>query len=294
MIGREQELGVVQSFLATPTEPAALVLEGSAGIGKTTLWNAAVALALADGYGVLMCRPAVAESQLSFAAVADLLADVLEEALPSLPAPQRHALDVALLLEYADGPAPGVRAIAGGFLGVVRHAAARGPLLVAIDDAQWIDEPSRAVLEFALRRLSDEHVRLLVSRRGSDDGEIPTHRPAPVVRLVLNSRPRARRRGDAAGESGRLAVCVRRWRCVRYLASHALYVRGKPVKRSLGRMRQPGSREGMTKTRAEPKLRDLIRGVELTLANGRVVEAELGPRRSKHSNGSRIHWTRLS
>jgi len=172
VVGREHELDIVRSFCASRTHPGALLLEGDAGIGKTVLWEAGLAIASAAGHTVLRCRPAAAEAQLSFAALADLLVDVLDEALPALAAPQRRALEVALLLDEAEGPPPDVRALAAAFLGVLRHASSSSPVLVAIDDAQWLDEPSRTVLEFAVRRLSVEPVGVLASRRGTG-AELP-------------------------------------------------------------------------------------------------------------------------
>jgi hypothetical protein len=131
-----------------------------------------VAAGLSAGYGLLRCRPAAAETQLSFAAVADLLTDALDDALPTLPAPQRRALRIALLVDEPAGPPPDNRAIAAGLLGVLRHACASTPVLLAVDDVQWLDESSRTVLEFAVRRLRTERVGLLLARRDSG-GELP-------------------------------------------------------------------------------------------------------------------------
>lgn len=172
VVGREPELAIVRSFCADRNQPGVLLLEGDAGIGKTVLWEAGLAIASAAGHTVLRCRPAAAEAQLSFAALADLLVDVLDAALPALAVPQRRALEVALLLDDAKGPPPDVRALAGAFLGALRHASSSAPVLVAIDDAQWLDEPSRTVLEFAVRRLGVEPVGVLASRRGTG-GEPP-------------------------------------------------------------------------------------------------------------------------
>ena len=136
----------------------AVVLEGEAGLGKTTLFEAALRETSAR---VLRCRPAPAETQLAFAALTDLLADV---PLPELPGPQRRALEVALQRRGAGAVPPDVRAIAGGFLGTLR---ALEPVVVAIDDAQWLDAPSRGVLEFALRRFDG---RVLVAQRPGGGG----------------------------------------------------------------------------------------------------------------------------
>lgn len=174
IVGREEELAVLAGFLDGVQEgPAALLLEGEAGIGKTTLWKQAVEAAREEGIRVLECRPSGAETLLSFAGLDDLLSEVAHEALPMLPGPQRRALEVALLLEEAAEPAPDQRAIALAFLGVLRHLVASAHLLVAVDDVPWLDAPSTFVLEFAARRLRDDPIRLLLARRADGDAPVP-------------------------------------------------------------------------------------------------------------------------
>ena len=167
IIGREDELDSVRVFFSSVRDgPAALLLEGDAGIGKTTLWAAGVTAAGAEpNRRVLRARPAEAETAMSFAGLSDLLVDVLDAALAELPAPQRHALEVALLLEPGGPRPPDHRAVGAGFLGAVRALACDGPLLVAIDDVQWLDPPSAAAVAFALRRLTDERVDFLLAQR---------------------------------------------------------------------------------------------------------------------------------
>jgi len=166
MAGRDREMAEVRAFLdAVLAGPCGLLLEGAAGIGKTTVWNAGVASAVGRSLTVLSSRPAESEATLSFAALGDLLDGVLDQALPRLPPPQQRALEVALLLADPAGSPPGQRAVAVSFLAVLRQLAERRPVIVAIDDLQWLDESSAAVLEFAMRRLSDEPAGLLASVR---------------------------------------------------------------------------------------------------------------------------------
>jgi DNA-binding CsgD family transcriptional regulator len=162
IVGRDVELERLGDFLE---RPGALVVEGEAGIGKSTLWRWTVAEAGRRGRRVLTCRPAAAEAALSYAALGDLLGDALGEAAGGLPAPQRRALGAALLLDAADAAQPDRLAVAVAVLGALRALAAARPLLVAIDDAQWLDPPSAAALEFALRRCRDEPVAVLAARR---------------------------------------------------------------------------------------------------------------------------------
>jgi hypothetical protein len=99
VIGRARERVVLDRFLGAVEElPAALVLEVPAGIGKTTVWREGVAMAGAAGFRVLACSPAESEQQLAYSALSDLLAHVALDA-DDLPAPQRRALEVALLVE---------------------------------------------------------------------------------------------------------------------------------------------------------------------------------------------------
>jgi predicted ATPase len=168
VIGREEELVELRAFLdALPEDPAALVLAGPAGVGKTTLWHAGTDAARELGWRVLEARPAAAEARLAFAGVGDLLDDGLDELLGALATPQADALRVALLLARPHSSPPDERAVAVALLSALRAYAAERPLLVAVDDVQWLDSPSAAVLGFAWRRLRAEPVGLLVTyRRG--------------------------------------------------------------------------------------------------------------------------------
>jgi Predicted ATPase len=75
LVGREPEIAVIENFLAAVEAGfAALELVGEAGIGKTTVWQAAVRRAAELGFPVLSARPAESESRLSFAGLTDLLA----------------------------------------------------------------------------------------------------------------------------------------------------------------------------------------------------------------------------
>jgi DNA-binding CsgD family transcriptional regulator len=168
VVGREAELDAIDAFLADRSAlPAALAIEGPAGAGKSTLWQAAVDRAAEAGFTLLACRPAGAEAQLSYAALADLLEPHLDEVLPALPTPQRRALEIALLLADDDAARPDQRAISAGTLGAIRALAAEQPVVVAIDDAQWLDPSSADVVAFALRRLRGAPVAVITAWRVS-------------------------------------------------------------------------------------------------------------------------------
>jgi len=166
IVGRDAELALIRDFVAGVSDGAlALVLEGEAGVGKTTLWSAGVAEAEERGLRVLQTRPAESETALSFSGVGDLLDAVLDEALAPLPDPQRRALARALVLEEDEGPAPDERAVGVAVLGALRALAEMGPLVVAVDDVQWLDAASSAALGYAARRLRAECVGVLMARR---------------------------------------------------------------------------------------------------------------------------------
>ena len=166
VLGRERELAEIDRFVAAaPGGPRALVLEGSAGIGKTTLWEAGIGTADAAGIRVLDSRAAEGEATLSYSGLGDLFDPVFDEAGTGLPEPQRRALDAALLRADDAVPVPDRRAISLGALGVVRTLAARSPVLIALDDVQWLDTSTSNVMAFVLRRLADEPVRIIASHR---------------------------------------------------------------------------------------------------------------------------------
>ena len=166
MIGRAAELAVIERFLDASCERhCVFVLEGEPGIGKTTLWEAGIDAARRRGLHVLGARASDAEAQLSFAALTDLLEDVDGDAVASLPAPQLQALEVALLRAVPGSASSEPRAIAFALLNVLRAQAARRPVLVAVDDVQWLDPASSEALTFAARRLEGDAVRFLLARR---------------------------------------------------------------------------------------------------------------------------------
>jgi DNA-binding CsgD family transcriptional regulator len=168
--GREGELVSVERFVAGLDDgAAALVLEGEAGVGKTTLWVAGVEEAEARGCLVLEARPAESETALSFSGLGDILGRGLEDALEALPATQRRALTRARVREDDDGPPPDPHAVGVALLNTLRALAAERPVLVAVDDAPWLDDASSAAVSFAARRLRDERVGLLLSGRSGLD-----------------------------------------------------------------------------------------------------------------------------
>jgi DNA-binding CsgD family transcriptional regulator len=164
--GREDELAALLDLLELPGElPAAAVLVGEAGIGKTTLWLAGIEAARERGYQVLSCRSVEAEARFSFVGLSDLIGAALADVLPQLPRPQQRALEAALALSEPEGSTVEEGVVAFAFLSVLRELAARDRLLIAIDDVQWLDLPTLAMLRFALARLEGEAVAAILTAR---------------------------------------------------------------------------------------------------------------------------------
>ncbi len=177
IIGRHTELAALGRFLdAVPAGAQGLVYEGDAGIGKTALWQEGVRLARERGYRVLTARSSPSEQQVAFATIGDLFGPVLPRVLPDLVAVQRRALEIALSVREPDGAPPETRLLAAALLSVLHACAREGPLVVALDDAQWIDTSSTEILRFVVRRLDAAPVGVLATVRGT----------APTLPLALD------------------------------------------------------------------------------------------------------------
>jgi DNA-binding CsgD family transcriptional regulator len=172
LLGRPAESRAIADFLeSVKSHPSAMVVEGEAGIGKTTVWLAAVDSALQSGFEVLSARPAAAESVLAYGALADMLGELDEGVWADIPAPQRLAFDAVLFRtgEEQDQAVIDPRALAAGFMSLVKRLAQVRPVLLAIDDLQWLDSSSLQVVAFAARRLSGRAGVLGTVRTDSDD-----------------------------------------------------------------------------------------------------------------------------
>ena len=165
IVGRESELGSLCAFLDRRVEaPVGLVLEGDPGIGKSTVWLAAVAAARERGFLLLSSRPAEAERGLAHAGLGDLFEPVPEDVIAELSRPRRRALEIALLRDETSDDGADHRALAVAVRDVLHLLCEREPVVVAIDDVQWLDSSSARALAFALRRV-DDPVRLVFARR---------------------------------------------------------------------------------------------------------------------------------
>jgi DNA-binding CsgD family transcriptional regulator len=185
----EQEREITDFLDGCCRRPSCVLVEGEAGIGKTTLWLDAIRLARDRGFSVLTTRPAPAESTVAYASLADLVGNLDQPVLSALPEPQRLAIDRVLLRSNGGGPGIEQRAVAAAFLSIVSALAETAPVLVAIDDIQWLDSSSEFALGFAFRRLSGPvGVLGTVRTEASDRSSVPwIHLPYPdaVQRVTL-------------------------------------------------------------------------------------------------------------
>jgi len=176
LVGRVDELAQLYGLIdAIGRRGGATIVRGEAGIGKSALLAAARDRAEHQGVTVVSTTGALAESQLAFAGLHQLLLPLLDR-LDVLPDPQRRALETAFGI--AEGDAPDLFLIGLATLGLVAELAADAPLLFVVEDAQWLDRPSSEVLEFVARRVeSDPAILLFAVRDGVpssfDDADLP-------------------------------------------------------------------------------------------------------------------------
>ena len=189
---RKAELATVDRFLERVCAcPAALVIEGEAGIGKTTLWWAALEhAATKHGIRVLAAQGSPTEVKYAYTVVADLVRGTLDDGvLESLPTRQRAAVE-RVLHGGSDGPPTDERVVAAAFLTIIERVGLQSPVLVAIDDTQWLDASSGAVLGYVARRLVGRTGLLATVRTGESAtvGEpdwLRLSRPDAIERIRL-------------------------------------------------------------------------------------------------------------
>ena len=172
LIGRDEELQRAQQFLeAVQTGARTLLIAGDAGVGKTSLWEAALSRAHSAGLQALVARPTEAETSFAYAALGDLLG-AHPEVLADLPSPQRRALEIVLRMVERGEP-PDQQTVALATLAALRTLGRKSPVVLAVDDVQWLDRPTSAVLAFAARRLTDEPIGLLIAERTAGAAPAP-------------------------------------------------------------------------------------------------------------------------
>jgi DNA-binding CsgD family transcriptional regulator len=191
LVGRESELQELLAALA-PGSACRVVLTAPPGMGKTTLIEACLGAVAELDLTVSMTRPTEVDQRLAFSGLTDLLTAVHESAYDVLPDPQRRAIRAALLL---DDPEADVdpRAVAAAVRTVWSTQAESRPVLVVLDDTQWLDQATATVLSHTLRRLGDAPVQVVAAGRPVewplvlDDAmalELPPLGPAALFHVV--------------------------------------------------------------------------------------------------------------
>ncbi len=174
VVGRMAELAAIERTLDEVGHGyGAMVICGDPGIGKTTVWRYGMAAARDRGYQLTRCRPAESERRLSFSGLADLMENVPENLLAALPELQRDALDAALLKRVPPQTGACRRAILTGVTAVIRHMADTCPVVIAVDDLQWLDASTAEVLAYLARRVTGAPVTLLATHGNSPGQPLP-------------------------------------------------------------------------------------------------------------------------
>jgi DNA-binding NarL/FixJ family response regulator len=180
VVGRVDELARVQALLeATRTGATTmLVVQGEPGMGKTTVLESAERMA--TGFRCLWVRGVESESVLAHAGLLQALGP-LRNGLAEIPGAQATALSVA----FGWGSAAGASErflVGAAVLSLLAAESERTPVLVLVDDLQWVDRESAAALGFAARRLRDDPVCFLWGAR-SGSTPLPFVAGMPVLTL---------------------------------------------------------------------------------------------------------------
>jgi DNA-binding NarL/FixJ family response regulator len=173
VFGRETEQARLEALLdSLASGPVASLLEGMPGIGKSTLWRESVESARRRGYEVLETAPSEPDVVISFSGLGDLFERIPDRVFDSIPAVQAQALRAALYLTELTEGSQDLEAVPRAIVRVLRELSAARPVLLAIDDEQWLDPASARVLAFALARLREEPIGVLIARRSEAEGAL--------------------------------------------------------------------------------------------------------------------------
>src|SRR3984893_11440990 len=172
LVGRDVEMALLGKALAEATEHGgALLVTGAAGIGKTSLLDAAATTARSRRYKVLAVTGLESEADLPYAGLHQLLQPVLPSA-GALPGPQKNALLTALGMRA--GAPPEVFLVGLATLSLLDEVGDERPLVVVADDFQWLDRATSSALSFIARRLESTHILLVIGLRETFQTALPS------------------------------------------------------------------------------------------------------------------------
>ncbi|MDQ0577717.1 ATP-binding protein [Agromyces albus] len=185
LVGREQERAALETFLDHAlARGGALTLNGEAGVGKTHLLREAEVLGTARGAKVLRASGVQYEAELSFGVLHQLIRSVLHR-VDELPLPAASALRAALAM--GSEPATRPLAVYTGVLTLFELVAEDAPVLIAIDDLQWVDASTAAVVRFLARRVDGRPIAITGTVRLGERSFFNADDVPGVVVLPLSS-----------------------------------------------------------------------------------------------------------
>lgn len=163
-----------------------VLLSGPAGIGKSTLVRALAEEATRAGDVVLRCGPAESEQRLPFLALVDLLTPVGDDVVDTLPGPQRDILRATLLRGACPSGETDQLAVRLATLYVLRNLGRSRPILLVLDDIQWIDPDSASIFAFVSRRGQTLNLRVVATERTPSEAAVGHQLcPPPLLELTV-------------------------------------------------------------------------------------------------------------
>lgn len=253
-VGRGLEKQALRAvFERARVESAGVVLYGEAGIGKTTLCRATATMAGEDGFAVLTTTGSAAEMSMAWAGLADLLAGIDESVIAGLSPLHQQALRA--VGTGLDAPGGDERLVAAAFRAALDGQSRQRPVAVIVDDAQWLDEPSKLVVAFAVRRLPSRLAVVIAFRGGESGGEDPPWvrmaDPQALSRMTLGPMSREELRTMIDARLGHIPEAATMTRIHSLSGGHPLY--------ALELARAAGEHPGRDLGELPPSLAGLVR-----------------------------------
>ncbi|MER7742934.1 AAA family ATPase [Streptomyces sp. NPDC096538] len=217
LVGRDADLGRIVDLVVTEDVGSALLLSGEAGVGKTELLDAVAQTASEAGMHVLRAAGVQFEADVSYSALNQALLP-LADLFGNLSSTHQDAIEVALGLR--EGTPPQRLLLSNAALALLQAGVLKGPVLLVVDDLQWVDRASAAVFGFIARRITGKPISFLgasrtetgsfFERSGLPQLELPPLDDEAATRLV-DSRfpslaPTARRRVLETAQGNPLAL----------------------------------------------------------------------------------------
>ncbi|MGY1608790.1 MULTISPECIES: AAA family ATPase [unclassified Geodermatophilus] len=188
MVGRDGELRALAGALQAAANGVGrlVVVQGDAGVGKTCLVEAVTALAREQGSRVLRARGGILEEDVSFGIVRQLFERPVAAMFPAereevFAGAARLARPLVDGSQAPEAPAADAHGLLHGLYWLTANLCGRGPVLLVVDDAHWVDAPSNRWLGYFVRRLEGLPVAVVLAQR-------PVRTPAwdpDAVRLDL-------------------------------------------------------------------------------------------------------------